>query len=284
MTEVQNLADWKSIVEYSPDGPKHHVLVDTKAYRAVLVGVEAGGKIPPHPSTDATYHVLEGSGWMIVEGERFPISTGSTVVVPAQAVRGVEAQTRLAFLGSHGGHGEKTGHQHNREATNNRRPMLMFGLMALSMLVVMAGLWRIGASPMAMMFSGFNGMGIGVWGAMLLPMLGLLGMGVMMVVMYRTLSGSGGGMMQHDHAGMMARQKSSKDAAPGMQMVTYTIPAISCAGCKETIEARVAQVKGVSSVHVDVGSRRAVIGFDEPATKVELERVLSEMGYPVEAN
>lgn len=121
MTEVKFLSDWKSIIEYSPDGPKHHVLADTNSYRAVLVGVDAGGKIPPHPSTDATYHFLEGSGWMIVDGERYPVSAGTTIVVPAKAERGIEAETRLAFLGSHGGHGTQAGQQHEREVPNRRR-------------------------------------------------------------------------------------------------------------------------------------------------------------------
>ena len=37
---------------------------------------------------------------MIVDGERLAIRPGATVVVPEGAVRGVEAETRLAFLGS----------------------------------------------------------------------------------------------------------------------------------------------------------------------------------------
>jgi mannose-6-phosphate isomerase-like protein (cupin superfamily) len=105
MTEVKKIADWKSLVKYSPEGPQHHVLADTGSYRAVLVGIQAGGTIPQHPSTDATYHFLEGTGTMIVDDERFLVSAGTTMVVPAKAARGIEAETQLAFLGSHGGHG-----------------------------------------------------------------------------------------------------------------------------------------------------------------------------------
>jgi quercetin dioxygenase-like cupin family protein len=44
------------------------------------------------------YHILEGSGWMFVDGERWPVSPGATIVMPDGTVRGMEAETRLAFL------------------------------------------------------------------------------------------------------------------------------------------------------------------------------------------
>ena len=44
------------------------------------------------------YHFLEGCGWMIVDDERLPVGPGATVVMPAGTVRGIEAETRLAFL------------------------------------------------------------------------------------------------------------------------------------------------------------------------------------------
>ncbi len=280
MSEVKNISNWKSIVEFSVDGPRHQVLLDTETYRAVLVGLEAGVNIPPHPSTDATYHFLEGSGWMVVDGTRHPVSAGTTMVVPANAERGIEAETRLAFLGSHGGHGTQAGHQHAR-VPNRPRPMLMFGLMTLAMIVVMVGLWQIGASPLAMMLTGFDGMGLGAWGAMLLPMFGLLGMGVIMFVMYRTMASMGGGMMQHDHAAMMAKKDSARESVPSKKQVSYTLPAISCIGCKKTIEESVAKLEGVASVRVDVGTRQALIGYDAPATEEAIENLLAGIGYPV---
>jgi copper chaperone CopZ/mannose-6-phosphate isomerase-like protein (cupin superfamily) len=287
MTEVKKISDWKSLVKYSPEGPQHHVLADTGSYRAVLVGIQAGGTIPQHPSTDATYHFLEGTGTMIVDDERFLVSAGTTMVVPAKAARGIEAETQLAFLGSHGGHGNHADHgkaagqQHKDEAPKSRRPMLMFGLMTLSMLVVMLGLWQIGASPMAMMLSGFEGMGLGVWGTMLLPMLGLLGMFVMMFVMYRNMVGMRGGMMGHDHAAMMAQMERPQEEVTASQQITYTISAISCGGCKQTIETKVGALDGVASVQVDVKSQQVVIDYDTPATEAGLEAFLGEIGYPV---
>ena len=289
MAEIQKLSDWRDKIRYSPEGPQHHVLVDTGSYRSVLVGLEAGAKIPPHPSSDATYHVLQGSGWMLIDGERHPIQGGTTMVVPAGVERGMEAETRLAFLGSHGGHGAPATNDGHASHSGKNRPrvmMLMFALMAVSMLVVMVGLMQIGASPMAMMFSGFGNMGLGVWGTMLVPMLGLLGMLIMMVFMGRMML-KGSGMMgmgksSAQHSAMMHQRHgaASESIDPSLQSATFSIPGISCGGCKQTIEGRVGELEGVATVLVNVENRKAVIRYASPATPEKIEMLLSEIGYP----
>ncbi|MBM4422724.1 MAG: hypothetical protein FJ030_04945 [Chloroflexi bacterium] len=90
--------NWKEIVVYSPDGPQPQVLAEDDKVRVVVVGLEAGQKIPPHPATLAVYHFLDGSGWMTVNNERFAVSAGATVTAPDGAKRGIEAESRLAFL------------------------------------------------------------------------------------------------------------------------------------------------------------------------------------------
>lgn len=92
--------DWKEVVVFAADGPQPQKLLETDSFRAVLVGLQAGQKIPPHPAPASAYHFLAGTGWMIVDGERFPVQPGATVVVPDGAARGVEAETQLAFLGA----------------------------------------------------------------------------------------------------------------------------------------------------------------------------------------
>lgn len=92
--------NWREIIVFSSDGPKPRVLLDSARFKVVLVGLEAGQKIPPHPAPDAAYHVLEGSGWMIVAGERIAVQPGAIIVVPKGTARGFEAQTRLAFIGA----------------------------------------------------------------------------------------------------------------------------------------------------------------------------------------
>ncbi len=64
--------------------------------------------------------------------------------------------------------------------------------------------------------------------------------------------------------------------------VTFTIPAVHCDHCQMTIEREVGELEGVRAVAVDVGSRKATIEFEPPATREQIESLLSEIGYPVE--
>lgn len=95
--------NWRDTVVFTADGPKPQFLLDSAKFKVVLVGLEAGQKLPTHPAPEAVYHVLEGSGWMNVAGERIAVEAGVVVVVPAGVPRGFEAKTRLAFMGSRGG-------------------------------------------------------------------------------------------------------------------------------------------------------------------------------------
>lgn len=99
MTQTLYL-DWKEVVVFAADGPQPQKLLETDSFRAVLVGLKPGQKIPPHPAPASAYHFLDGTGWMIVDGERYAVETGATIVVEAGVARGVEAKTQLAFLGT----------------------------------------------------------------------------------------------------------------------------------------------------------------------------------------
>jgi mannose-6-phosphate isomerase-like protein (cupin superfamily) len=48
------------------------------------------------------YHFLEGEGMMTVDDETFDIKPGVTVIAPSGAKRGMNAKTRVIFLGSKG--------------------------------------------------------------------------------------------------------------------------------------------------------------------------------------
>ncbi len=98
MSQTKLYPNWQDVIVFSPDGPQPQKLLETEALMAVLVGLEAGQKIPPHPAPTAVYHFLEGNGWMIVDGERLAVQPGATVVAPDGATRGIEAETRLAIL------------------------------------------------------------------------------------------------------------------------------------------------------------------------------------------
>jgi quercetin dioxygenase-like cupin family protein len=90
--------NWRDQVVFSPDGPQPQALMENEKFKVVIGGLEPGQKIPPHPEGESVFHFLEGTGWMVVDGERFAVTAGATVVTPAGARRGIEAETRLAFL------------------------------------------------------------------------------------------------------------------------------------------------------------------------------------------
>lgn len=94
--------DTKAKAVFAADGPKPQFLIDTPQFKALVVGLEAGGQIPVHPGETAMYYSLEGAGLMTVGDEAFEIKPGVTVVVPSGVKRGMNAKTRVVFLGSKG--------------------------------------------------------------------------------------------------------------------------------------------------------------------------------------
>lgn len=94
--------DTKSKAVFAADGPKPQFLLDTPKFKALVVGLEAGGQIPLHPGEAAMYHFLEGEGLMTVGEETFDIKPGVTIIAPSGAKRGINAKTRVVFLGSKG--------------------------------------------------------------------------------------------------------------------------------------------------------------------------------------
>jgi len=90
--------NWKDKVVFSAAGPQPQILIENEKLKVLIGGLEPGQMIPPHPASWAVYHFLEGTGWMRVDDERIAVGPGVTVVAPAGAARGIEAETRLAFL------------------------------------------------------------------------------------------------------------------------------------------------------------------------------------------
>jgi quercetin dioxygenase-like cupin family protein len=90
--------DWKERVVFSKTSPKPQTLVENELFKVILAGLEAGQVIPVHPENGAVYTILQGSGWMTVDGERFPIAEGSVITMGHGAPRGMEAETPLVFL------------------------------------------------------------------------------------------------------------------------------------------------------------------------------------------
>jgi len=95
-------SDLKSKAVFASDGPKPQFLIDTPQFKALVVGLQAGQQLPVHPGESAMYHFLEGEGLMTVDDETFDIKPGVTIIAPSGAKRGMNAKTRVIFLGSKG--------------------------------------------------------------------------------------------------------------------------------------------------------------------------------------
>lgn len=92
------LADWRTAVAHSVEGPQPQFINEGPDLKVILAGLEQGQRLPPHPENQAVYHFLEGAGTMTVDGESFAVKPGSTVITPAGATRGLIAESRLSFL------------------------------------------------------------------------------------------------------------------------------------------------------------------------------------------
>ncbi len=99
MTDDMVLPAWRELVRYASPGPQPVLLHDEPDLRVLIAGLDPGGRIPPHPGPRAVYHILEGEGWMVIDEATQRVAAGMTVVAPAGSSRGIEATTRLAFLG-----------------------------------------------------------------------------------------------------------------------------------------------------------------------------------------
>lgn len=89
---------WKERVIFSAGMPQPQVLGENDRMKVIAAGLEPGGMIPVHPEGLAVYYILEGTGWMTVDESRFAVQAGMTVLTPEGSARGIEADTRLAFL------------------------------------------------------------------------------------------------------------------------------------------------------------------------------------------
>ena len=96
------ISNTESRAVFGAEGPQPQFLLETSQFKSLVVGLEAGQQIPPHPDGAAMYHFLVGEGLMTVGEETFVIQPGATVLVPEGAARGMNAKTRVIFLGAKG--------------------------------------------------------------------------------------------------------------------------------------------------------------------------------------
>jgi copper chaperone CopZ len=67
-----------------------------------------------------------------------------------------------------------------------------------------------------------------------------------------------------------------------MTTITVRIPNISCHHCIHAIQREVSELPGVQSVEGTVETKLVTIGYDDPATREQIQALLAEIDYPVE--
>lgn len=87
-------------VRCSPDGPVKIDLVRTAGSNLVLVCLEAGQAIPPHPEPYAVvFVVLEGEGVITSGKDEHPVAPVHMVSVAKDEDRGIRCTRRMVLLG-----------------------------------------------------------------------------------------------------------------------------------------------------------------------------------------
>ena len=64
-----------------------------------------------------------------------------------------------------------------------------------------------------------------------------------------------------------------------MESKTFTVPAISCGHCTNTIEMELGELAGVTCVSADQESKQVTVAWEAPATWEEIEALLREIDY-----
>ena len=85
-------------IVFSPDGPQPQALFAEGQVKIIVVGLEAGQKIPVHPEGLSFFHFLDGRGVMTVDDERLPVGAGTVIITEEGTPRGIEAETQLKFM------------------------------------------------------------------------------------------------------------------------------------------------------------------------------------------
>ncbi len=100
---MPNWPNWQQAVQYSQDGPGVTLLHRSERLKVLLVGLEPGQALPPHPGPEASFSFLGGRGIMLIGDEEIEVGAGSFAVVSEGEARSVRATTeRLAFVGTLG--------------------------------------------------------------------------------------------------------------------------------------------------------------------------------------
>jgi len=90
------------VVTTRDDGPDVVVLHESAELKVVLVALAAGQALPAHPGPAASFHILSGTGAVVIDQVAHPVSAGATVIAASGTRRAVQATSALVFLGNLG--------------------------------------------------------------------------------------------------------------------------------------------------------------------------------------
>ena len=93
-------ADLHALIEYNKNERVKKDIIKTGWTNIVLICLEAGQEIPPHPEPYAVlFLVLDGEGAIVIGATRYDVGSGHLVFSLKGGVRGISPRTRLSLLG-----------------------------------------------------------------------------------------------------------------------------------------------------------------------------------------
>jgi quercetin dioxygenase-like cupin family protein len=100
MESVEKMINLLDAAEFSASGPIKKDLIKTAGSNIVLVCLEAGQVIPPHPEPYAVvFVVLKGEGIITSGSVEHPVRPHYLVAVGKDENRGIRCTRRMALLG-----------------------------------------------------------------------------------------------------------------------------------------------------------------------------------------
>ena len=100
MESAEKMINLLDAAEFSAAGPVKKDLIKTAGSNIVLVCLETGQEIPPHPEPYAVvFVVLQGEGIMTSGSVEHPVRPHYLVAVGKDENRGIRCTRRMALLG-----------------------------------------------------------------------------------------------------------------------------------------------------------------------------------------
>ncbi|MBE0524328.1 MAG: cupin domain-containing protein [Methanosarcinales archaeon] len=92
--------DLKELVEYSTTAPVKKDILSTEWFNVVLVCLEEGQEIQPHPEPySVLFQVIDGEGTITVGTEKYDVKPNHIIFVPKNGIRGIRPHTHMSLLG-----------------------------------------------------------------------------------------------------------------------------------------------------------------------------------------